>query len=59
MLSLFFISASNHATIVDKGMSYYDVMSSQFGCFPKIEHHVCIMGGLLNQRDLSKTWPCQ
>ncbi|XP_010922365.1 pentatricopeptide repeat-containing protein At2g03880, mitochondrial isoform X1 [Elaeis guineensis] len=37
------LSACNHAGLVDKGIGYYNAMTSKFGISPRIEHCVCMV----------------
>ncbi|KAH0453320.1 hypothetical protein IEQ34_017644 [Dendrobium chrysotoxum] len=37
------LSACNHAGLVDKGLTYYKLMTYKFGISPRIEHCACII----------------
>ncbi|KAK8971144.1 Pentatricopeptide repeat-containing protein [Platanthera guangdongensis] len=37
------LAACNHAGLVEKGLEYYNMMSSEFGISPRIEHCACII----------------
>ncbi|KAF9617378.1 hypothetical protein IFM89_036299 [Coptis chinensis] len=38
------LSACSHSGLVEEGRLYYELMSTEFGVEPTIEHHVCYLG---------------